>query len=77
MNINVVALNEILRHEGRSKTWLARQLGMSRDHLYHILGGDRPSPANLPDRIAEALGIDARRIAVSRANGTSPRRRAS
>lgn len=58
---------ETLREQGRTQRWLAGQLGMSSDTLYHLMSGDaryRQPSAALLERIALALGKHARWLFV-------------
>lgn len=48
----------ILRQQGRTTTWLARELGYERSAFEHVLAGDRPPKDPLFwERIAGILGV--------------------
>ena len=47
---------DILRDLAKSKTEIAQILGISRQHLYDILGSHKPVSPNVAVRIAKAFG---------------------
>lgn len=51
-------LTALCKAQGRSKEWVARQVGMGTPRLWHILHRTYgyPVPAGLPERLAEVLG---------------------
>ncbi|AFZ69421.1 helix-turn-helix transcriptional regulator [Deinococcus peraridilitoris] len=52
-------LREHIKNRGYGgQAELARQLGLSRTYLNHVLTGRSPLPLDLLDRIAEALGFE-------------------
>lgn len=48
---------ELVREQGRRKTWLARQLGIDYSYLYLIETGKRPIPPWMPSKAAAILGV--------------------
>lgn len=50
-------LFSILREQGRSVVWLARQVEYSPTHLYHVKLGQRTATARLRRRIARVMQI--------------------
>jgi transcriptional regulator with XRE-family HTH domain len=46
-----------MREQGRSATWLADRLGLSRGHVSNMLLGHRRLPADVAERMALLLGV--------------------
>lgn len=65
-------VKEILREQGRSQMWLARQLKCSAQQLNHWLVERRPPPPDLWESIARILGVPA----ISLTNPPRQRRKA-
>lgn len=47
----------ILEAQGRNRTWLARQIGVSPGHLTRMLNGERPWTEENKRRAAQVLGV--------------------
>lgn len=45
-----------LRKQGRTITWLADAVGVSRAHMNKVLSGDRELTAEIREKVAQALG---------------------
>ena len=54
---SVTATQRILKAQGRTTVWLARQIGLSQSHTYHLVAGQRPMKVDHRLRIATALGV--------------------
>jgi antitoxin HigA-1 len=50
------AIADVLQDVDVSKVSIAKQLGISRQHLYDIINGDKPLSASLAVRVAALLG---------------------
>ncbi len=48
---------QLAKEQGRTKTWLARQLGIDYSYLYLIETGKRPIPKWMPAKAAAIFGL--------------------
>lgn len=57
------ALGEILAETGHKQAWLASKLNLHPSSVSRWVLGERPIPRRYVQAIADALGIDAQRLA--------------
>lgn len=50
-------LRTVLREQGRKRSWLARQAGISPTLLHYLMSGERTAAAAVAERISLALGV--------------------
>lgn len=55
---NFEKANELLKKEGRTKEWFAKQCGVTLDTLYHFLAGRRKPSLPVLKLMAMALNCD-------------------
>jgi plasmid maintenance system antidote protein VapI len=51
-------INDTLKKEGRTKTWLASQIGITPGHLGNILNGRKPLKKDTLENINNYLGTN-------------------
>ena len=62
----VARVAELLAHQGKSRAWLAEEIGLSAGALTQVMLGIRPNhPAQLR-HIAEALGVPERWLTMEK-----------
>ena len=51
------AIDRLAREQGRTKWWVARELGTHPSHLSKLISGERRITPRVADRLAELFGV--------------------
>ncbi len=62
MQLNRIAVEDLMVHAGLNNRMLARVAGLSESYLCELLKGDKPGTAPTWKKLADALGVRVRTI---------------
>lgn len=51
------AIDRLARDQGRSKWWVAKELGTHPSHLSKLISGERPVTRRMAARLADLFGV--------------------